>query len=145
MEKTAEKPEYITWKREYDTGIVMVDRQHRVLVELINNLEEAYNQKEEKEILRETIIKLVDYTKFHFKFEENHMIQFGYRKIVGHQKLHRNFTDQVVAILEHLKKDDFENLTEDILTFLKKWLIDHILKQDKAYGYFYKMKRRYVA
>lgn len=63
--------EKIIWKKEYETGVVLVDKQHRNLVDLINNLHEAHAQTKEKEVLRETIIKLVDYTKYHLIMKKN--------------------------------------------------------------------------
>ncbi|MBU2491182.1 MAG: bacteriohemerythrin [Bacteroidetes bacterium] len=136
--------EYIIWKKDYETGIVMVDRQHRILVDLINKLKDAHNQKKEKEVLRETIIKLVDYTKFHFGYEEKHMTQFAYNKLDGHKLQHQVFVKQIVDVLENLKLGKYENLTEEILNFLSDWLIEHILKQDKEYSKFYKMKIKYA-
>lgn len=136
--------EKLIWKKEYETGVVLIDKQHRILVDIINNLHEAHAQTKEKEILRETIIKLVDYTKYHFNYEEKHMTQFFYNKIEGHKKLHKIFIGQIVEILEELKKGDYRNLTDDILKFLTNWLIDHILKHDREYGHFYKMKIKYV-
>lgn len=136
--------EKITWKKEYETGVVLIDKQHRNLVDIINNLHDAHSQTKEKEILRKSIIKLVDYTKYHFNYEEKHMTQFSYNKIEGHKKLHKVFISQLVVILEELKKGDYLNLTDDILKFLTNWLIGHILKQDREYGHFYKMKKKYV-
>ena len=114
-----ENLEYIEWKKEYDSGIVIVDRQHRILVDLINNLTKVHKQKNEDEILRTTIIKLVDYTKFHFGYEEKHMIQNGYVKITGHKKLHKVFINQIIERLELLKMGNDDKLSEHILVFLR--------------------------
>ena len=138
-----EAKEYITWKREYDTGIVLIDKQHRNLIDIINNLARAYNQKHEKEVLRETILKLVEYTKFHFAFEEKHMGQSAYIKLEEHSTMHKIFVKEIIDILNKLKEGNFVNLTPNILEFLKNWLMRHILVQDREYGHFYKVKKRY--
>ena len=132
----------IIWKKEFDTGIVLIDKQHRNLVDIINNLNEAHNQKREKEVLRETILKLVEYTKNHFRFEENHMSQLGFPELEEHKVLHSSFIQKMIDILTQLKKENYENLTDDILVFLHKWMIDHIQGDDKEYGNFYKLKNQ---
>ena len=141
--KAEETAEFVTWKREYETGIVLVDKQHRNLVDLMNNLFKAHHQKHEKEVLRETILKLIEYTKFHFAFEEKHMAGSAYIKLEEHAAMHKIFVNEMINILNDLKKGDFENLTSHILEFLKNWLTQHILVQDRDYGHFYKVKKRY--
>lgn len=141
--ETEDKSEIIDWKREFETGIVLIDKQHRKLVDLINNLSHAYNNKHEREVLRETILKLVEYTKFHFSFEEKHMQQSNYLRLEDHSAMHKIFINEMISILNKLKVRNYENLTIDILEFLKKWLVEHILVQDKNYGKFYKIKKRY--
>jgi len=134
----------IIWKKEFNTSIVIIDRQHRNLVDIINNLNEAHNQKQEKEILRETILKLVEYTKNHFGYEEKHMMQYSYLKLDEHKKQHAQFISKMVDILNTLKKQNYENLTADILEFLKNWTLNHILHDDKEYGNFYSKKTKSV-
>lgn len=138
--ETVETNVNIIWKNEYNTGIVIIDRQHRNLVDIINNLSEAHNQKQEKEVLRETILKLVEYTKNHFGYEEKHMMQYTYVKLDEHKKQHAQFISKMVEILNTLKKQNYENLTADILEFLKNWTMQHILHDDKEYGNFYSRK-----
>ena len=131
----------ILWKKEYDTGIVLIDRQHRNLIDIINNLNEAYKEKKEKEVLRETILKLVDYTKNHFGYEEKHMAQSLYNKLEKHKEQHAVFINKMIDILTHLKKENYANLTNDILEFLQNWMMNHILHDDKEYGKYYKCKQ----
>jgi hemerythrin len=143
MEKSEENIEFITWKREYDTGIVLIDKQNRSLVDLMNNLFRAHHHKHEKEVLRETVLKLVEYTKLHFTFEEKHMAESAYTKFEEHVAMHKVFVKEMIDVLNNLKKGDFENLTLHILEFMKNWLTQHILVQDRDYGNYYKVKKRY--
>lgn len=64
---------HIEWLKKYETTIDIIDEQHKGLVDLINNLRIANEENRGKEILRETIFKLVEYTKIHFNDEEKHM------------------------------------------------------------------------
>lgn len=136
--------ETIVWKKEFETSVVLIDKQHRNLVDIINNLNHAHNQKKEKEVLRETILKLVEYTKNHFGYEEKHMMQSAYNKLPQHKEQHAQFIKKMIEILNALKKENYENLTDDILEFLQSWTMNHILHDDKEYGNFYKLKQKHV-
>lgn len=134
----------INWEKEFDTGVVLIDKQHRNLIDIINNLRQAHRQNKKNEVLRETILKLVEYTKNHFGYEEKHMMQSAYNKLSEHKEQHGLFIKKMVEILTVLKKGNYENLTDDILDFLQKWMMHHILKDDKEYGNFYKLKQKHA-
>ena len=56
----------IVWLNVYDTHIRVIDEQHRILVDMINDLAGATGKENESKLIRELFFKLVDYTKYHF-------------------------------------------------------------------------------
>ena len=60
----------IIWNRTLETGIEVIDSQHRRIVAYINALEDARIAKDRTRI-GSIIEQLVDYTQSHFGFEES--------------------------------------------------------------------------
>jgi len=77
-----------------------------------------------------------DYTKYHSDFEEEYMRKFSYPGLMEHIKLHKNLDNQ---IYDEYSRDISEGgmvLSSDIKKIIKKWLLDHILNEDKRYSLF---------
>ena len=60
----------IKWTNDLNTEIDVIDKQHRRIVDYINDLESAHG-KQDRELVRQVLDDLVDYTMSHFAFEEN--------------------------------------------------------------------------
>jgi hemerythrin-like metal-binding protein len=130
---------YIEWNDSLSVGLSFFDEQHKKLIFIINKLFDAMKEGRGKEVLGEVFNELIDYTKFHFKSEEDAMLKYNYPYFNEHFEEHNKLTSQVLEL-----KNKYENgqifITIDILSFLKEWLFHHILETDKKYGPFLKEK-----
>jgi hemerythrin len=124
---------YIEWKDEYNTGIESIDRQHRKLVSLINQLQTAVDYSTGEEFEREALDELVDYTKTHFGYEEGLMQEFDYPDFEPHKAQHRKMIAKVDEVLAEYEQDH-DRAMDNAVTFLKYWLINHINGTDKEYS-----------
>lgn len=122
--------EKLRWSHELDTGIAVIDGQHKRIVEYINSMQDA-QQNHDREAVGNIIDELVDYTVSHFSFEEELMEQAGYGFIVPHKKIHELFVKKVASFVERFKNG--EEVGEDILNMLRKWLVNHIKNEDGDY------------
>jgi methyl-accepting chemotaxis protein/hemerythrin len=77
---------------------------------------------------------LVDYTVFHFGYEEKLLAENNWPELAQHKAIHEEFVNKVASYQNRLKTQDVMEIAESILGFLKDWLVDHILKTDKQYG-----------
>ncbi|TWX72113.1 GGDEF domain-containing protein [Colwellia demingiae] len=120
------------WNSNYETGVTKVDDQHQCLVEIINEYSHllANNTTTENDI-ELTLNKLIDYTKFHFKDEEQLMYSVGLdtRHITHHEKLHRDILDEISTLLSD-KVTDKLSIARYILDLIIHWLVYHILGTD---------------
>lgn len=122
------------WKSDYEVGIVAIDQQHKKLVEMIEMLEEATQGSDQMTQETGNILKeLVEYVKNHFSDEEQVMKKISYPEYSRHKKLHKELVDEVRDILLTLKNGGYISNT-DLLRFLKKWFVEHILMEDKKIG-----------
>ena len=122
------------WKDTYNTGVTLMDQQHRRLVDLINQLFQCMKDGGDRMLLAEVVDELVNYTVTHFRAEENVMQKNNYPDLEAHKKIHENFVAEVSVYATKLKSG--ERLPPaDIFNFLKDWLLSHIEKQDRdGYG-----------
>ncbi len=119
------------WETKYETGIASVDQQHKYLFEITKNLSNAYLMRSDKKVISKFLFELEDYTKYHFKEEED--LFLTRQKPINNEHLdqHRQF-EQTLHDLKFDYVSDNKIITEELLNYLIDWLIDHILKIDKA-------------
>jgi hemerythrin len=122
--------EKLKWSSDLDTGVKVIDSQHRRIVDYINDLQDAKDSLN-KDAIRNVIDELVDYTVSHFSFEESLMEQAGYPFIGPHKKIHELFIKKVSSFVERFNQG--EDVVDDILVMLRKWLINHIKNEDGDY------------
>ena len=131
--------EFVPWIDEYNIGIEKIDEQHKFLVGVINELYNAFMNRQHKEKMQNIIKELDDYTDFHFKTEEDYFQRFGYAEKDEHIREHNYFREKIGEF-----KQDFKNtesaLTFSVLNFLRNWLINHIQGTDQKYVSFLKEK-----
>jgi len=121
------------WDAKYSVGVKELDSQHKVLVDMLNDLYDAMQTQKATAVIGGIISKLVSYTKTHFATEERLMERCSYPELASQQREHAKFTEKVMAF-----KNDFDagkvTMTVSVTAFLKDWLSSHILGTDKKYG-----------
>ncbi|NLW90156.1 MAG: hemerythrin family protein [Syntrophomonadaceae bacterium] len=123
------------WKNDYSIGVDEIDKQHQKLFEIANRayslmkndlITDKYDQ------LIDIFAELLDYTEYHFGFEEKYMTSIGYKKFLSHKVIHDDFVEKVKSIdLRQVDEDQDKHLM-DILDFIVNWISEHILIQDKS-------------
>ena len=83
----------LEWQDDLNTGIDIIDQQHRRILEYINALEGIGPQHPFRPSAEagNVIDELVDYTMSHFAFEETLMEDAGYEFFNPHKKVHQIF------------------------------------------------------
>jgi len=121
---------HIKWTDDLNTNIQVIDSQHHRIVEYINKLDDISGSQNRDEV-EQVLGELVDYTLSHFAFEESLMEDAHYPFINGHKRVHLLFTKRVGDFQQRFKMG--ENITVELLTVLKSWLINHIKSDDNDY------------
>ena len=125
---------YFDWDDDYSVGILSIDRQHQVLIDYINRLNDEMSKSEsDRSMLMYILNGLVGYTKSHFKYEEMLFELHEYPDTDRHKERHLNLFERVAEFKTRFDAGD-QDVGEELLAFLKSWLNDHILKEDKAYS-----------
>ncbi len=124
----------LVWKDEYAIGVDIIDEQHKYLFEIGNNayrlLKNDFSIDKYDDIVM-IIEDLRNYAKFHFKTEEDYMLQINYSDYAKQKQEHDEFIDKVNQIDLGNVDENPQKYIEKILAFVFEWLLDHILQKDK--------------
>jgi len=124
---------FIEWKPSYSVNVPIFDRQHQKLFELINQLHEAMAKGRAKDHLAPIVNELSNYTKTHFREEEEALARAGYTKLPAHKLMHREFEARVDGFGKDVREGKL-GLSIEVMSFLNDWLAAHIMKVDREYG-----------
>lgn len=121
----------IQWSSDLETGIGIVDDQHRELFERIIQFFRAADQNDTTLTLQ-TVDYLAEYVIEHFSAEEGIMIKDSYPGFSSHRDEHSKFIKNVYRIKRRIVAD---GVTPELVTTLKTdlvdWLVNHIKIRDK--------------
>lgn len=120
------------WGPKLQIGITEIDSHHQKLVALINRLYRAMKQKKGSSVINSILDELVDYTRFHFSFEERQFRAFEYPARTDHERIHKKLVGQIEDFQRQIAAGK-AGVTMDLMNFLMEWLQNHILKVDKQY------------
>ena len=123
---------FFTWKDQYSVGIKAIDNDHKMLIDLIDQLHEAFVSGNVPEVCRAVLDSLVEYTERHFAAEEILMTLCSYPRLADHQEQHKVLTAQVADIRDRFVRGE-QQIGNELLAFLHNWLHFHIMETDMDY------------
>ncbi len=121
----------LVWSSNLDTGIAAIDKQHRRIVDCINQLYDAHTHGCQPEHTGNVIAQLVDYTLSHFSFEEALQEEAKYPFCRAHKNGHANFANHVKEYQERFRQG--EDVARELHVLLVTWLFNHIAREDADY------------
>lgn len=121
---------YLEWSDDLDTGIAVIDDQHKRIVVMINQLDDA--QRTASKVKVGTVIdELIDYTVSHFAFEEAMLEEAGYVFTKAHKRVHALFIKRVEDYRQRFIGG--EDIADELKGLLGRWLFSHIRSDDRNY------------
>ena len=130
---SAGEGQFMTFTSALSVGYNAIDEQHIRWIELINAVYNSLASGSSKEKLGMVLKDLVDYTVWHFGFENKMMNTYDYPEKDSHMKLHRDFIAEIKKLEERYESGE-DIMGVNVLEFLKNWLSDHITKRDTRRG-----------
>jgi len=133
----------VKWKESMASGEPIIDKQHKSLIDEINNLS-VYISADEIEMgkLRKTLHFLYEYVGKHFSYEEAYMKKHKFPGLEEHKKIHQSFVtfyeDFQKELKEKCRSKNFDSsvvkeLLKKIQDYLADWLVKHIMGADQLY------------
>ena len=120
----------IVWTNDLNTGIDVIDEQHKSIADYINKLERAI-QLQDRNTVGRVLDELVDYTLSHFAFEESLQEEAGYKFSKPHKAVHDVLAKRVASYQQ--RHNAGEDIAGQLHVMLCTWLVHHIKRDDMAY------------
>ncbi|MEB3754730.1 bacteriohemerythrin [Acinetobacter sp. MD2(2019)] len=120
----------ISWHADYNTGIDVIDDQHKRILDYINAIQDVRFTHDTTQI-KEVLDNIVDYTQSHFAFEESLQEEAGYQYRVPHKRVHDLFIKKIENYRDRFLMG--QAIEEELHQILTKWLINHIQHDDADY------------
>ena len=117
------------WIPEYNTGIDVIDEQHKRILDYINELTDI--NPNEREQIENILNNIIDYTQSHFTFEESLQEEADYKYRVPHKRVHDLFIKKIEAHRDRFNEG--QSIQSELHEVLSKWLINHIQHDDADY------------
>ena len=123
----------LTWSDDYSVNNEELDNHHRKLISILNALYTECLKIDSDGCVGPKLDELLAYADYHFKAEEQYMRQIQYYEIDNHIDLHNGFTFKLGEMMRihHASQLD---LTKDLIIFIGKWLLHHVLEEDRKYA-----------
>ncbi|MBF0481139.1 MAG: hemerythrin family protein [Desulfovibrionaceae bacterium] len=122
----------IMWGDWFAVGIPKIDEQHKLLLNMINDLSTVVSNEQKQVVVPSIISRLIDYSKEHFAYEESLMDTVP----EDHRQLQTEEHNAFIA-----KVDDYVGACSsgyvpygDMVEFLSGWLVNHIAEVDMELG-----------
>lgn len=125
---TADSTPLIQWDDALNLGDETIDRQHRGLVELINQMHAHLHAPDMEVQIMRCITSMYLYAKEHFWDEEALMDRIGYPDKERHAALHREFVQKTHDMTDCCLTDELHY--SQLLNFLVSWFNDHVSTED---------------
>jgi len=123
----------IKWEPSLSVNVVFIDEEHRVLIELVNELQHALNHGEARETYLPMLERLGELTTEHFMHEEELMRKLHYGDYVPHKAEHDAFRSKLRKFRKSIESGKTD-LSKQVLTYLGDWLKTHIQSTDRQYA-----------
>ncbi len=123
----------IRWNEEFKIDVKEIDEQHKVLLEIFNQIVTSVEKKIEWQKTSSIVDSLLHHAYRHFATEERYMIKHQYPDLPLHIDKHLDFIKKVTMMTQEVREKGPDKQKE-MVAFLAKWYYDHVLVIDKKYS-----------
>ena len=120
------------WEDKFSVGISEIDDEHRGLIGILNKAVIANGHDDNTVETLELLGDIIEYSRKHFSTEEAYMLKFKFPEYQLHKNEHLEFTNNSIRNYHNFISGDYQ-VTNEILEYLKQWLVNHIQVTDKKY------------
>nr|CRH05358.1 putative Bacteriohemerythrin [Candidatus Magnetococcus massalia] len=124
----------IEWTPALSVGNEVIDKEHQILLEMINRLYAATFMNTSDSLAEKIVNELIDYTHTHFNHEETFLKEQGYKGLEQHRIIHNELVRQVIDFKFAIKSGTVKTSGNELEKFLRSWMIKHIQGHDFEYA-----------
>jgi len=119
----------LQWREQLSVGNELIDGDHKHLIDLVNQAEESLKTKS-TEGIKTVLGGLASYAVSHFAREELVAKAAGYPDVEKMHGSHEALVAELAKLTEELGTEVSEAGAQHLITFVREWLINHVIKED---------------
>ena len=123
----------MTWNDEYSVNNEELDSHHKKLFSILNSLYVECLDVDNENCVAPKLDELLAYADYHFTAEVAYMRRIEYFEVDDHIEMHNGFAYKLEEIKRIPHASQLE-LTEELIVFIGKWLLHHVLEEDRKYA-----------
>jgi len=121
----------LKWQDSYLVGDALIDSEHKRLFEIARHAKEVVEPSMRKQKVKDEVKNIYDYSKTHFKHEEDYMEHIQYPGIEEHKKEHSHIIELMNEFLQKVPTLSIVQLEKELSYFIETTIVGHILLKDK--------------
>ncbi len=125
------------WKTQYETGIPIIDEQHKRLFGALDQVQGAVLDGSTRAEIRGLLQALVADTREHFQTEEAIMAHHGFPDLLTHIREHELLMEKLDELGQRFE-ESHDSMALLVPTFMGGWLRHHISEGDFRYAQYMK-------
>jgi hemerythrin len=132
---------FLQWRTDYSIGIQEVDNQHKIIIQLINDLLKICRENNnggDYESFNRLVEIILEHFQKHFETEEKLMLEKKYPQYAEHKKRHDKLLEDIKKMLDKIIKEPQKNSLINMVIFLREWFVENIYIMDKQLGEYLK-------
>ncbi len=115
------------WDQSLSTGLRGIDVQHKMLIDALNELEEAIEKGQGSRAVSRVLIFLQFYAGWHFEREEKAMAKYRCPASDANKQAHAKFVVRFGQLFDQYRQSGASNaVAEEARAELADWLVNHI-------------------
>lgn len=122
----------LRWQVKYTVNSVEMDSHHAKLIDLIVDSYEAIEEHKPSGAIEKIVSKLVEYTEYHLRTEEEYMLKVEHSNTEEHMLQHNQFTEKI-RFCQILCREGKYIEAQNLFEFLVDWFVNHIVFVDSKY------------
>jgi len=124
----------ILWNDYFSVNDEFIDQQNRKMIAIINDFYESIQKGSSVSMIESILNRLADYANAQHPYEEELMKSINYSELEAHQQAHIDFNKRLMDEHQKFLQNRSAYPVHDLSSFLKEWLVNHILQVDKKFA-----------
>lgn len=122
------------WNEEMTVGVEELDRDHKKLIALLNEVEDAISAGRSSDSMNEILQRVMESVKSHFAREEKFLFDSGYPDAAARRSEHDLILKTGLELQARFRNSSSSMNSHELRSSLQNWLDNHIQGADMKFG-----------
>jgi hemerythrin-like metal-binding protein len=123
----------ITWDYSCSVGVQVMDDQHGILLDALNELRVALLHGAEGKAVRGMLARVTELMRLHVESEERLLALYGFPELTAHKAEHQRLMGRLAQFNTRFEQRQTDSVYE-LVEYLRKWFTTHTGVAGKKYG-----------